>query len=135
MSLPVKVWSVQSRAGRTGASLAGVAVTRGPKRRQRLDGGVELTPEIGMLWRQSWRPHQRKQHIGSRYARDRMLRRGLGLRHDQKAHSGTYEAHQRPSVGLRWGRRTRDNHSSPHRGWESDRSILSMKSPKETRGW
>ena len=38
MSLPVKVWSVQSRAGRTGASLAGVVVTRGPKRRQRLDG-------------------------------------------------------------------------------------------------
>src|SRR6266478_2087925 len=38
MSLPVKVWSVQSRAGRTGASLAGVAATRGPKRRQRLDG-------------------------------------------------------------------------------------------------
>jgi len=72
-------------------------------------------------------------YIGSRYARDRMLHRGLGLRHDQKVHSGTYEAHQRPSVGLRWGRRTRDNHSSPHRGWESDRSILSMKSPKETR--
>src|ERR1700732_983238 len=88
-----------------------------------------------MLWRQSWRPHQRKQHIGSRYARDRMLRRGLRLRHDQKAHSGTHETHQRPSVGLRWGRRTRDNHSSPHRGWESDRSILSRKSPKETRGW
>jgi hypothetical protein len=38
MSLPVQVWSVQSRAGRTGASLAGVAATRGPKRRQRLDG-------------------------------------------------------------------------------------------------
>jgi RNA-directed DNA polymerase len=38
MSLPVKVWSVQSRAGRMGASLAGVAATRGPKRRQRLDG-------------------------------------------------------------------------------------------------
>ena len=38
MSLPVKVWSVQSRAGRTGASFAGVAATRGPKRRQRLDG-------------------------------------------------------------------------------------------------
>src|SRR4029077_9009336 len=38
MSLPVKVWSVQSRAGGTGASLAGVAATRGPKRRQRLDG-------------------------------------------------------------------------------------------------
>jgi hypothetical protein len=37
-SLPVKVWSVQSRAGGTGASLAGVAATRGPKRRQRLDG-------------------------------------------------------------------------------------------------
>ncbi len=38
VSLPVKVWSVQSRAGRTGASLAGVAATRGLKRRQRLDG-------------------------------------------------------------------------------------------------
>ena len=38
MSLPVKVWSVQSRAGGTGASLAGVAETRGLKRRQRLDG-------------------------------------------------------------------------------------------------
>src|SRR5271165_3102499 len=99
MSLPVKVWSVQSRAGGTGASLAGVAATRGPKRRQRLDGvgrGVELTPEIGMWRRQSWRPHQRKQHIGSRHARDRMLRRGLGPRHGQKAHSGTYETHQRP---------------------------------------
>ena len=38
MSLPVKVWSVQSRAAGTGASLAGVVATRGPKRRQRLDG-------------------------------------------------------------------------------------------------
>src|SRR5271166_680287 len=38
MSLPEQVWSVQSRAGGTGASLAGVAATRGPKRRQRLDG-------------------------------------------------------------------------------------------------
>jgi hypothetical protein len=35
-----------------------------------------LTPEIGMLRRQSWRPHQRKQHSRSRYARERMLRRG-----------------------------------------------------------
>jgi len=25
---------------------------------------VELTPEIGMSRRQSWRPHLRKQHIG-----------------------------------------------------------------------
>ena len=38
MSLPVQVWSVQSRAGRAGASLAGVAATRGPKRRQRSYG-------------------------------------------------------------------------------------------------
>src|SRR5229473_3278951 len=45
MSLPVKVWSVQSRAGRTGASLAGVAVTRGPKRRQRLDGVCDEVTE------------------------------------------------------------------------------------------
>ena len=57
-----------------------------------------MTPEIGMLRRQSWRPHQRKQHIGSRHARGRMLRRGLGPRHGQKAHSGTYETHQRPPV-------------------------------------
>src|SRR5271166_3481539 len=49
-----------------------------------------------MLRRQSWRPHQRKLHILSRHARDRMLRRGLGPRHGQKAHSGTYETHQRP---------------------------------------
>ena len=55
-----------------------------------------MTPEIGMSRRQSWRPHQRKQHIGFRHARDRMLRRGLGPRHGQKAHSGTYETHQRP---------------------------------------
>src|SRR5271166_2848042 len=51
-----------------------------------------------MLRRQSWRPHQRKLHILSRHARDRMLRRGLGPRHGQKAHSGTYETHQRPPV-------------------------------------
>src|SRR5271167_2455346 len=38
MSLPVQVWSAQSRAGRAGASLAGVAATRGPKRRQRSYG-------------------------------------------------------------------------------------------------
>ena len=80
MSLPVKVWSVQSRAGRTGASLAGVAATRGPKRRQRLDGGwtgCGIDPEIGMLRRQSWRPHQRKPHIRSRHARDWVLRRTI----------------------------------------------------------
>ena len=38
MSLPVQVWSVQSRASRTGASLAGVVATRGPKRRQQSYG-------------------------------------------------------------------------------------------------
>src|SRR5580700_9022594 len=38
VSLPVQVWSVQSQASRAGASLAGVAATRGPKRRQRLNG-------------------------------------------------------------------------------------------------
>ena len=46
-----------------------------------------------------------------------MLRRGLGPRHGQKAHSGTYETQS--TGGLRWGRRARDNHSSLHRGWES----------------
>ena len=38
MSVPVQVWSAQSRAGRAGASLAGVAATPGPKRRQRSYG-------------------------------------------------------------------------------------------------
>ena len=33
------------------------------------------------------------------------------------------------------GAANEDNHSSPHRRWESDRSILSLKSPKETRRW
>ena len=46
--------------------------------------------------RAQWAAEVRKQHIGFRYARDRMLRRGLGPRHGQKAHSGTYETHQRP---------------------------------------
>ncbi len=43
-------------------------------------------------------PAQRKPHIRSRHARGRMLRRGLRSRHGQKAHSRTYETHQRPSA-------------------------------------
>ena len=38
MSLPVQVWSMQSLASRTGASLMGVTVTWGPERRQWSDG-------------------------------------------------------------------------------------------------
>src|SRR3954462_12317 len=68
-----------------------------------------------MSRRQSWRPHQRKQHSRSRYARDRMLRRGLRTRHVRKAHTGTYEAHQRPAAGHRRGRRTRDNKDAASR--------------------
>src|SRR6516162_5406659 len=37
-SLPVQVWSVQSLASRTGASLTGFTATWGPERRQRSDG-------------------------------------------------------------------------------------------------
>src|SRR4051812_21556835 len=44
-SLPVQVWSVQSLASRTGASLAGVAATRRSKRRQRLDGVWDRLPK------------------------------------------------------------------------------------------
>jgi hypothetical protein len=40
---------------------------------------VELAPEIGMK-----EADQRKQHIGSHYARDRILRRSLGLRLDKR---------------------------------------------------
>jgi len=36
INLPVKVWSGQSLASRPEASLAGVAATWGPKRRQRV---------------------------------------------------------------------------------------------------
>ena len=64
-----------------------------------------------------------------------MLRRGLRPRHGRKAHSGTYRDPSASTGGLRRGRRTRDNHSSQRCGWESDRFILSMKSPKETRRW
>ena len=83
---------------------------------------MRLTPEMRRLRRQSWRPLQRKQHSRSRHARGRLLRRGLRTRHVRKAHTGTYEAHQHPAAGYRRGRRTRDNHRTPHRGWESDRS-------------
>jgi hypothetical protein len=38
MSLPVQVWSVQSLASGTGASLTGVTATWGPERRQWSDG-------------------------------------------------------------------------------------------------
>jgi hypothetical protein len=51
--------------------------------------GVGLTPEIGLLRRPSWRPHQRRQHIRSRYARGRMHRRGLRPGHVRTAHIGT----------------------------------------------
>src|SRR3954468_7436234 len=44
-SLPVQVWSVQSLASRTGASLASGAATRRSKRRQRLDGVWDRLPK------------------------------------------------------------------------------------------
>ncbi len=46
VSLPVEVRSGQSRAGRPGVSLAGVAVTRGLKRRQRVDGVCDRIPKL-----------------------------------------------------------------------------------------
>src|SRR4051812_48668432 len=45
-----------------------------------------------------------------------------------------YEAHQCPSGGHRREQRTRDNHRTLYHGWESDRPILSRKSPKGRRG-
>jgi hypothetical protein len=51
--------------------------------------GVGLTPEMRLLRRPSWRPHQRRQHIRSRYARGRMHRRGLRPGHVRTAHTGT----------------------------------------------
>src|SRR4051812_50206922 len=88
-----------------------------------------------MLRRQSWRPHQRKQHSRSRYARERMLRRGLRTRHGQKAHTGTYEAHQRPAAGHRWGGRSRGKHKSPPPGWGGGRPLILMELAEEKGGW
>src|SRR6266478_683004 len=41
MSLPVQVWSVQSLASRTGASLTGVTATWGPERSGRMGCGID----------------------------------------------------------------------------------------------
>src|SRR6266511_1701034 len=69
INLPVKVRSGQSRADRPGASLAGVAATRGLKRRQQVHGVYGSNPEMCLSWRPSWNSPQRRRHGCSRYAR------------------------------------------------------------------
>ena len=134
ISLPVKVRSGQSRADRPGASLAGVAATRGLKRRQQVHGVDGSNPEIGMSWRPSWNSHQRRQHGRSRYARGRLLRRGLRVGHVHTAGIGTQEIRQGPLAGHQRGRQGReDRRLALCPGRKSDWPILSMKSPKATR--
>ena len=96
-NLPVKVRSGQSRADRPGASLAGVAATRGLKRRQRVSGVCGLNPEIDLSWGPSWNCRQRRQHGRHRYARGRSPCRGLRARHAYLADTGTQEVRQ-----VRW---------------------------------
>jgi hypothetical protein len=134
ISLPVKARSGQSRADRPAASLAGVAVTRDLKRRQQAHGIHGSNPEMGLSRRPSWKPHQRRLHGCSRYARGRPLRRGLRVGHVRTVDIGTQEIRQGPLASHRRGRQGREDRRlalRPRR--KSDWPILSMRSPKATR--
>src|SRR5579859_7839970 len=134
ISLPVRVRPGQSRADRPAASLAGVAVTRGPKRRQQVHGVYGLNPEMGLSRRPSWKTYQRRQHGRARYARERLLRRGLRVGHVHTAEVGTQEIRQGPLAGHQRGHQGReDRRLMLCPGRKSDWPILSMKSPKATR--
>jgi hypothetical protein len=134
INLPVKVRSGQSRADRPEASLAGVAATRGLKRRQQVHGVYGSNPEMCLSWRPSWHSPQRRQHGRSRNARGRLLRRGLRVGHVHTVGIGTQEIRQVrwlvTSGGVREGK-TIAWCRMPSR--KSDWPIVSMKSPKATR--
>jgi hypothetical protein len=134
INLPVKVRSGQSRADRPAASLAGVAVMRGLKRRQQVRGVYGLNPEMCLSWRPSWNPLQRRQHGRSRYARERLLRRGLRVGHVHTADIGTQEIRQGPLAGHQRGHQGREDRRLMLRpGRKSDWPIVSTKSPKARR--
>ncbi len=134
INLPVKVRSGQSRADRPGASLAGLAATRGLKRRQRVHGVDGLNPEMCLSWRPSWNSPQRRQHGCSRYARGWPLHRGLRVGHVHTVDIGTQEIRQGPLAGHQRGHQGReDQRLMLCPGRKSDRPIVSMKSPKVTR--
>ena len=134
ISLPVKVRSGQSRADRPAASLAGVAVTRGLKRKQQVHGVYGSNPEMGLLWRPSWEPYQRRQHGCSRYARGRPLRRGLRVRHVHTVDTGTQEVRQGPLAGHQRTCQGREDYRlALCPGRKSDWPVVSMRSPKATR--
>jgi hypothetical protein len=130
----VKVQPGQSSAGRPVASLAGVVVTRGLKRRQRVNGVCGLNPEIDLWWRPSWNHRQRRQHDRHRQARGRLLHRGLRAGHVYTVGIGTQEVRQGPLGGHRRGHQGREDRSLVlHPCRKSDRPIVSVKSPKVTR--
>jgi hypothetical protein len=134
INLPVTVRSGHSRADRPAASLAGVVVTRGLKRRQQVHGVYGLNPEMCLSWRPSWNPLQRRQYGRSRYARGRLLRRGLSVGHVHTVGLGTQE--NRRDRWLVTSGRIREGKTvawcrMPCR--KSDWPIVSMKSPKATR--
>jgi len=133
-NLPVRVRSGQSRADRPGASLTGVAATRGLERRQRVHGVYGSNPEMCMSWRPSWNPLQRRQHGCSRNARGQLLHRGLRVGHVHTVDIGTQEVRQGPLAGHQRGHQGReDRRLMLYPGRKSDWSIVSMKSPKATR--
>ena len=133
-NLPVKVRSGQSRAGRPGASLAGVAVTRGLKRRQRVDGVCGSNPESCLSWRPSWHVPQRRQHGRHRDARGRSLHRGLRAGHVHTVDIGTQEVRRGPLAGHRREHQGREDRRLVSHPWRTSHwPVVSTKSPKATR--
>ena len=118
MSLPVQVWSVQSRAGRTGASLAGVAATRGPKRRQRLDGVWHRLPKSACCGGRAG-ARTSESCTSCLVMREAGCSAG-GL--DHVTAKRPIPEPMRPIHVRRWssaGAANEGQPSSPHRGWES----------------
>src|SRR5947208_16805748 len=70
-------------------------------------GSMDRIPKMGMSWRPSWKLYQRRQHCRSRYARGRLLRRGLRVGHVHTAGNGTQEIRQGPLAGHQRGRQGR----------------------------
>jgi hypothetical protein len=67
-----------------------------------------LNPEMGLSRRPSWKTQQQRQHGRARYARERLLRRGLRVGHVHTVDIGTQEIRQGPllvtSGGIREGK-------------------------------
>ena len=89
MSLPVQVWSVQSLASRTGASLTGATATWGPERRQRLDGVWDRLPKSAYCGGRAGACTSEGSTSALAMREGVMHRRGLRPGHVRTAHAGT----------------------------------------------